>query len=266
MKIVRVVLVLLCGLFSSFCSAQNQVLKQPFVSLSAFPLFCGGFTCNSPDFHATDVIRVSVQWDIGAVRDPLNPNGVFGLCTPTLVAYLACRGDIELSGDLGNAAGDPAFLPGGVLAPGTCGVGPNPRIFVPVNYATAYPQPGIYTVRATLFACKGVLSDPNDPNSLPLIIPTNFVLATTTFTFAVVPVDADPDFADSVDFGPCHQCESAAGSPINVTTGNVYVPARDLSIPGLGGGLELRRIWNSLLPYGHVPQIAGMFGDSWRST
>jgi len=36
-----------------------------------------------------------------------------------------------------------------------------------------------------------------------------------------------------------------AGHPINLTNGSVYIPQHDYSGPGLGGGLELSRVWNS---------------------
>lgn len=62
---------------------------------------------------------------------------------------------------------------------------------------------------------------------------------------------------------PCAQ----VGAPINLTNGNVWVQQRDYSVPGLGGGLELVRTWNSL--YGSITPhyySAGMFGLSWTST
>ena len=57
-----------------------------------------------------------------------------------------------------------------------------------------------------------------------------------------------------------------AGGPINVTNGNVYIQQRDYSVPGLGGGLALTRTWNSRLQDAAPPSVAGMFGNSWRST
>ena len=54
--------------------------------------------------------------------------------------------------------------------------------------------------------------------------------------------------------------------PINITNGNVWIPQRDYSIPGLGGGLELSRVWNSRWMYAAPPAYAGMFGVGWRST
>jgi YD repeat-containing protein len=54
--------------------------------------------------------------------------------------------------------------------------------------------------------------------------------------------------------------------PINATTGNVWIDQRDYSVPGLGGGLELSRTWNSQWSYSSPPTLAGMFGLGWQST
>jgi RHS repeat-associated protein len=73
---------------------------------------------------------------------------------------------------------------------------------------------------------------------------------------------------DGTNLGDCDgNCEALAGSPINMTNGNVFIKQRDYSIPGLGGGLKLDRIWNSLWPVSpHADRaVAGMFGDSWIS-
>ena len=74
--------------------------------------------------------------------------------------------------------------------------------------------------------------------------------------------------ADPTNFGVCRQCQVQAGAPINLTNGNVWVQERDYSLPGLGGGLELVRTWNSLWQWSSptMPGQAGMFGNSWRST
>jgi YD repeat-containing protein len=78
----------------------------------------------------------------------------------------------------------------------------------------------------------------------------------------VFPVFITPS---ATNLGPCdHQCQAQAGAPINVTNGNVWIQQRDYSVPGLGGGLELVRTWNSQL--GNVGYFAGMFGLDWAST
>jgi hypothetical protein len=65
--------------------------------------------------------------------------------------------------------------------------------------------------------------------------------------------------------GPCPDgnCEGNVGHPINLTNGNVWVAQRDYSLPGLGGGLEVVRTWNSLWPGISPPFLIGMFGRSW---
>jgi YD repeat-containing protein len=116
---------------------------------------------------------------------------------------------------------------------------------------------------------------------------TIFITSAQTTTAAELPIFMDPfrtasgfvgtitlfpgnqappsGFADPAGLGPAHQCTAACGEPIDATTGNTYVTAQDLSIPGLGGGIGLSRIWNSFLPLAGPPSAAGMFGDSWRS-
>lgn len=57
-----------------------------------------------------------------------------------------------------------------------------------------------------------------------------------------------------------------ASHPINLATGNTFITERDLSVPGLGGGLTLVRTWNSKWPYTQTSSQVGMFGPNWRST
>ena len=61
-------------------------------------------------------------------------------------------------------------------------------------------------------------------------------------------------------------CEGSVGLPINVTNGNVYVDQADYSLPGLGGGIQLSRTWNSLWESISPVELSGTFGNSWRST
>ena len=68
------------------------------------------------------------------------------------------------------------------------------------------------------------------------------------------------------NLGFCKQCQQQAGRPVNLTTGNVWIPQRDYSVPGLGGGLELARVWNSRREYASPYSQAGMFGLGWTST
>jgi YD repeat-containing protein len=62
----------------------------------------------------------------------------------------------------------------------------------------------------------------------------------------------------------CPSC-SKAGQPIDLATGNTDITESDVSLPGLGGGLRLSRIWNSLLP-AIQQSFAPMFGTNWLST
>src|SRR5208282_1521255 len=75
---------------------------------------------------------------------------------------------------------------------------------------------------------------------------------------------------DPADNGSHHNnnggCNCVAGAPVNLTSGNVWIEQRDYSVPGLGGGLDLSRVWNSQWFYANPPALAGMFGSGWRST
>jgi YD repeat-containing protein len=55
-----------------------------------------------------------------------------------------------------------------------------------------------------------------------------------------------------------------AGSPINLSTGNTFIVESDISVPGLGGGLQLSRTWNSALP-DEQSSYPFAFGQNWRS-
>lgn len=59
---------------------------------------------------------------------------------------------------------------------------------------------------------------------------------------------------------------SAASRPIFLTNGDTCIQGTDLSLPGLGGGLNLQRTWNSLWPQSEVASSVGIFGPNWRST
>lgn len=60
--------------------------------------------------------------------------------------------------------------------------------------------------------------------------------------------------------GGCSSC-TTAGQPIDLGTGNTYIQQTDVQLPGLGGGLMLKRTWSSL-PAG---ASGGMFGPGWLS-
>lgn len=64
----------------------------------------------------------------------------------------------------------------------------------------------------------------------------------------------------------CGKWVPAGGAPINLTNGNTYIQEADVRIPGLGGGLQLQRNWNSIWPGNASPYQTGLFGLGWRST
>jgi len=87
---------------------------------------------------------------------------------------------------------------------------------------------------------------------------------TKTATIEVDPVTTFTETPDQDPDLPCADC-GYGGAPINFTNGNTWITQQDYSIPGLGGGLNLTRTWNSLWPLKQPPETLGIFGDSWRS-
>jgi RHS repeat-associated protein len=79
-------------------------------------------------------------------------------------------------------------------------------------------------------------------------------------------ISVTPSIYSQMNMGICVRCLEQAGHPINVTSGNTYIQQRDYSLPGLGGGLESVRIWNSLWHNFGPTSITEMFGEGWRST
>lgn len=78
-------------------------------------------------------------------------------------------------------------------------------------------------------------------------------------------VTVNPGFSDP-DLGRCGDCNATAGLPINLTNGNVWVQQSDYSLPGLAGGIEIARTWNSKWEISSPLEVSGMFGRGWRST
>jgi YD repeat-containing protein len=66
--------------------------------------------------------------------------------------------------------------------------------------------------------------------------------------------------------GPGGGSTPMAVKPIYLNTGDVYIGDSDLSVPGLNGGLGIRRSWNSIWPYIESLYSIGLFGPNWRST
>lgn len=88
---------------------------------------------------------------------------------------------------------------------------------------------------------------------------------TDLFTFVLYPLPQD----NTPDLGPAGTsksgCEGICGSPINLTNGNTYIQHQDYTLPGLGGGIQLTRTWNSLWVNNNPWEVSGMFSDSWQS-
>lgn len=60
-------------------------------------------------------------------------------------------------------------------------------------------------------------------------------------------------------------CDCGAGSPISFANGNTYIEEADVRLPGLSGGLTLKRRWNSILSPNMSAYHIGLFGPNWRS-
>lgn len=58
---------------------------------------------------------------------------------------------------------------------------------------------------------------------------------------------------------------ATGGAPISLATGDTFIKQTDISIPGLGGGLQLVRTWNSIWPSTQMATQVGLFGPNWRS-
>lgn len=61
---------------------------------------------------------------------------------------------------------------------------------------------------------------------------------------------------------PC--CSVQASNPVDLATGDTFIAQTDIRVPGLGGGINLTRTWNSVLFEG--VEVLGMFGTGWTST
>lgn len=75
--------------------------------------------------------------------------------------------------------------------------------------------------------------------------------------------------APTIADGTCPTCGNGiatASKPINLNTGNSYIQHTDIRVPGLGGGLNLVRTWNSIWPATQTSYQIGIFGPNWRST
>jgi YD repeat-containing protein len=89
---------------------------------------------------------------------------------------------------------------------------------------------------------------------------------TTSGSIMVTPPNGAPGNPSEAGPAKCENGVNTCGLPINITNGNVWIKERDFSVPGLGGGLDLTRTWNSLRFLAGPPSLAGMFGLGWQST
>jgi YD repeat-containing protein len=62
-----------------------------------------------------------------------------------------------------------------------------------------------------------------------------------------------------------HQKCPNCSQPVSLADGDVFVEQTDVSIPGLAGGLSLKRTWNSVWPSTQILYQVGLFGLSWKS-
>ena len=141
----------------------------------------------------------------------------------------------------------------------------NPTVFY-ANVVPPEPTDNIQQVTITETCNYGLMA--SDCWSEPNTLDWDFFIDDIHYTRPDnLSCDFDPT-ESAPDLGPCNDkhCEGQTGSPINVGTGNVWIEQKDFSIPGLGGGLSLDRVWNSKWQDSSPLTLAGMFGHSWRST
>jgi YD repeat-containing protein len=65
---------------------------------------------------------------------------------------------------------------------------------------------------------------------------------------------------------PGSSASPRASKPVCLATGNTFIVQSDIDIPGLGGGLHSKRVWNSQWPLALAGSSIGLFGPNWRST
>ena len=146
-----------------------------------------------------------------------------------------------------NYSSNPSLGDSGILGPGNRGL------------LTLDWNPGTYSGDFVLTSIYAVLG--SSTSSAPLQFPN------ATFCLTVTVPQSVPGTESGINLGTCKECEKVAGSPINLTNGNVFIKQQDYTLPGLGGGITLERTWNSLwavTPHGNIPRVR-MFGDSWTS-
>jgi RHS repeat-associated protein len=209
----------------------------------------GSFSFNGVGTEVTDTVTITIAggadtttipvtllpntpiatFDSHAISSPGSTTVTVSLAAPYLTGGTAI--DLQYSGSNPPATGGPCIIPQGSNS-GTCTVSTVGSITVPTA-VTFTP----------VLDCGCQFGDPTGAPTTVIVYPP-----------------APPPT------GPCPQCQAQGGSPINFTDGNVWIPERDYSLPGLGGGLSLTRTWNSLWSTASRISSEGMFGQGWWST
>lgn len=150
---------------------------------------------------------------------------------------------------------------------GTVSVNVAPRNSLTMTMSSNPAVPFVYTPATILI--------PAGETSADFTIKANTVSQTTNTTVtatnscagsASVPVTVVVGGEPNLGLCPGPACKGVAGQPINLTNGNVWVRQQDYALPGLGGGLEVTRTWNSLWEKVTYIELSGAFGRGWRST
>ena len=175
------------------------------------------------------------------VHIPPNANGTL-IAVELQIPSSLYTGPIECLSGTSLIAGEPGYL----MACGSYGLSGDVTIQIAIT-GHNYSPPSIQT--GTVYAEVYGYPEPRPSASLEF---------DPVSTFTQTPAQ-DPDTRC-----PPGNCGSA-GAPINVMNGNTWITQTDYSIPGLGGGMEITRTWNSLWSLKQPPETLGIFGDSWRS-
>ena len=108
----------------------------------------------------------------------------------------------------------------------------------PRNFLLSYP--GVYTFRVKAIINQTPCNiQPGETNEISI-------------TLVVGTIDKGTDNGET-------ECPVNVGEPVNVTNGNMYLQETDYRLPGIGGGLEITRTYNS------NKQTNGLFGVGWSS-
>lgn len=232
------------------------------------------FACTAADnvtrINATDTVTITKAWatptDPGIVQFSTN---LFDVCPQNIWAFLPATREFRYLGTGNNPFVELTSPARNINPP----VASSIDFAFPVIFRQQVNSPLLTSPTATISfftePSQTITSSLSFRYGLSTDFPSGFpggVLMAGSITF--LPGDQAPPtgYGDPAGLGPAHQCTAACGSPIDATTGNTYITADDLDIPGLGGGLHLGRIWNSLLPVTGLLANSGMFGQGWRST